>query len=135
MRQRPRPDFEDGFTLVELLVVVIVLGILAAIAIPVYLSQRERGWQAQLTADVRNAILDVEAGYVANNGRYPVDQAAFDALGPEISDPSISLSYTVSAAGDAFCVEGTDVRLPPGREVASYVNGRGVAYAVVCPPL
>ena len=126
---------EPGFTLIELLVVVIIIGILAAIAIPTFLSQRERGWQAQLTSDVRNAILDVEAGFVASGGTYPADQAAFDALGPEISNPAITLTYSVSAAQDRFCVEGTDTRLPPGERVAHYVNGSGVEYLAACPAL
>ncbi|HUG83341.1 MAG TPA: prepilin-type N-terminal cleavage/methylation domain-containing protein [Euzebya sp.] len=131
-----RTDDENGFSLVELLVVVIIVGILAAIAIPTFLSQRQRGWQAQLTSDVRNAILDVEAQFVTNSGQYPADQAEFDALGAATSDISITLTYDVNAARDAFCVLGRDVRQPVGnQQVAHYVSGGGVQVFQACPPL
>ena len=126
---------EAAFSLIELLVVVIIVGILAGIAVPAFLSQRERGWQAQLTSDVRNSILDVEAEYVAAHGVYPADQAAFDAIGIEISDPAIALTYRVSPERDRFCVQGTDNRLPPDEAVAHYVSGNGVEYLADCPPL
>jgi type IV pilus assembly protein PilA len=43
---------DEAFTLIELLVVIIIIGILAAIAIPVFLSQRKKGYDAQAKSDL-----------------------------------------------------------------------------------
>lgn len=48
---------EQGFTLIEMLVVVIVIGILVSIAIPLFLQQREKAHVATVKSDVRNAVL------------------------------------------------------------------------------
>jgi type IV pilus assembly protein PilA len=65
-RSKHRRHDEDGFTLIELLVVIIIIGILAAIAIPVFLNQRQKGYDAQAKSDVRN-MATAEETYLTDN--------------------------------------------------------------------
>lgn len=65
-----REDREAGFTLIELLVVVIIIGILAAIAIPVFLNQRNSARNASVESDLRN-IATVMETYYTQNDAYP----------------------------------------------------------------
>ncbi|AGH40434.1 type IV pilin protein [Bifidobacterium thermophilum] len=64
-----RKKGEKGFTLVELLVVVIIIGILAAVAVPIYLNQRKSAWRSSVQSDVKNASLVLETISTDKNGK------------------------------------------------------------------
>lgn len=63
-----------GFTLVELLVVVVIIGVLASIAVPKFSSTKEKAYIASMKTDLRN-LATTEEAFFADSARYSADPA------------------------------------------------------------
>lgn len=123
---------EGGFTLIELLVVIIVIAVLAAIAIPVFLNQRQKGYAAQVQSALKDAATAVEAYGADNEGDYsglegePDLAAALDENGFAV--PDWAAAFDVVATNDNYCIEirhGT-ASASTGWRRATYFSDRGV---------
>jgi type IV pilus assembly protein PilA len=76
---RKRRDEEGGFTLIELMVVVLIIAILLAIAIPTFLGARQRAQDRAAQSNLRNAFT-AEKVYYTDNQHYTDDTTALSEL-------------------------------------------------------
>lgn len=98
---RERHSEESGFTLVELLVIMLILGILAAIAVPAFYSQRDKAKDSEAMAAVRAAQTAIETYANDNGGSYAAATSAkLDALESTL-DPA-KLAVSVPGTGTAL---------------------------------
>ena len=113
-----------GFTLIELLVVILIVAILASIAIPVFLKQREKGWEAQVTSALKDASTALEVLATDNFGVYAgVDGADSDSAnaayvvlteyGFNKSD-EVRVQVETDLDDTLYCVTATHDSLPTG---------------------
>ena len=87
--ERRHKGNEEGFTLIELMVVVLIIAILIAIAIPTFLGARERAQNRSAQSNVRNALTAEKTSYT--------DNQAYSAVSATLSSIEPSLTYVNGA--------------------------------------
>ena len=90
---------ERGFTLIELMVVVLIIAILIAIAIPTFLGARRRAQDKQAQSNLRNALTAQKAYYVDNQAYAADDDATELAALQEIESSLTWDSVTAATRG------------------------------------
>jgi type IV pilus assembly protein PilA len=79
-REPPNPKRKGGFTLVEVLIIIAIIGLLAVIGIPQFIAYRSRSIDAQLKSDLRNAAVAIES-YFTKKTVYPASIDEIQAFG------------------------------------------------------
>ncbi len=90
---RKKSQNKKGFTLAELLIVVAIIAVLVAIAIPVFSQQLEKSREATDIANVRSAYAEVVTKYLADNSITTIEVSAEQTIASWQTSPGPNLTY------------------------------------------
>ena len=123
-RTRARITEERGFTLVEVLTVVLIIPILAGIAIPQFLSQREKAMDPQAKSAVRNAVSAIEAFYAESGSYTGASNSALRTIEPSLNEVS---DANLTVVGNGTVGYALSVKQPQTQNVFTITKVNGVS--------
>ena len=104
---------DQGFTLIELMIVVLIVAILVAIAIPTFLGQRKEAEDSAAKSNLRNALATEKAYYAGGAGAFTDDLDTLSSIEPSLfnvtgASPAVNtfdpVVVTVDGAAATVCI-------------------------------